>query len=63
MAKSEWRYWVVYGNEEKPLGIAFAKTPGGAKKKYEDRTHQTRDGIYVEELEFKKGYFSFISSI
>lgn len=51
--------WVVYGNEALPLCLVVAKTNGGAKAVYEKRTGKTRDGIYVEEVSFKKQFCAF----
>lgn len=56
----EARMWLIFGGEETPIGIAVAKTKGGAKRIYEERTGHSRDGIYVEALRFKKQFVAFI---
>ena len=57
------KLWVVYGEEETPLGIAWAKTAGGAKKRYERSTGRSREGIHVVSLSLSKDYHSFVSPI
>ena len=53
------KMWLIIGNEELPLGIAVAKTPGGAKNVYMRRTGKNRDLVHVEELKFHKKYTGF----
>jgi hypothetical protein len=59
MSKSEYKIWIVYGEEETPLGLAYAKTSGGAKKIYEARTGYSRACIHVEPAFFNKQYCRF----
>jgi len=53
------KLWLILGNEELPLGISIAKTSGGAKKKYEERTGKSREHIHVERLRFKHQWVGF----
>lgn len=57
--KNKNKIWVIYGEEQLPLGLAVAKTESGAKLVYEKRTDSTRDGIHVEEIAFEKQFFRF----
>ena len=57
--KQKSKIWVIYGEEELPLGLAVAETAGGAKAVYEKRTGKTRDGIHVEDVTFTKQFFRF----
>ncbi len=51
--------WAVFGEEEQPVALLFAKTEFGAKKKYEAHSGRSRHGIHVEVVDFDHGYFSF----
>ena len=53
------KLWLILGSEEQPLGIAVAKTSGGAKKTYTERTGKSRDTIYTQEIAFHKQYCGF----
>lgn len=53
------KFWLILGAEELPLGIAIAKTPGGAKRIYTERTGRGRDLIHVEELQFSHQFVGF----
>jgi hypothetical protein len=55
----ESKLWLIIGNEELPLGIAVAKTSGGAKRIFAERTNRSRESVHVEELKFKKQFVGF----
>lgn len=55
------KLWLILGAEELPLGISVAKTSGGAKKIYSERTGRSRDTIYTEEISFHKQFCEFTS--
>lgn len=55
------KLWLILGEEELPLGISVAKTSGGAKKIYSERTGRSRDTIYTEEISFHKQFCGFTS--
>jgi hypothetical protein len=55
------KLWLILGEEELPLGISVAKTEGGAKRIYSERTGRSRDCIHVEEIKFHKQYAGFTS--
>ena len=58
--KSEIRIWVILNEEEAPVGLQLAKTSTGAKKKYEERTGNSRHGVHVEMVEWDdEGYYPF----
>ena len=57
-----YRYWIIYGEEELPLALAWAKTAGGAMKKYEKNTGRTRDGIHVVPIDSSAEYTTLIST-
>jgi hypothetical protein len=61
--KKEACLWVIYGEEEQPVGIALAKTMGGALKVYEDRTGLSRYGLHAQKMMFKNNCFKFVSAI
>ena len=54
-----YKLWVVYDHESRALSLATARTEGGAKKKWEDKTGGDRGDIYVETVELDEGFFSF----
>jgi hypothetical protein len=56
----EFRIWAIYDYEGKVIGIAKAKTSGGARRKYEEDSGGHRDEIYVEPIQLNEnGYCSF----
>jgi hypothetical protein len=59
VSKNKVKIWAVYSEEETPIGMVLAKTAGGAKKRYEERTGYSRHLIHVEKVEFRKNCFLF----
>lgn len=56
------KLWAIYGQEETLLGIARAKTDGGAKRIYEERTGKSREFVHVERLKFRNRFVGFSPS-
>ena len=52
----EKRLWAIVNQEEVPVGISLARTPGGALKKFEERTKIPRNGYHAEEIKFTAGF-------
>lgn len=59
--KKEPRYklWAIYNQEGMAVGLAYTRTEGGAKKKWETETGGDRGDIYVETIELDNGFFPF----
>ena len=57
------KLWAVFAEEARPLCLVLAKTEGGAKRKYEINTGRSREGIYVEQVDFEQGYYGFASGV
>jgi hypothetical protein len=49
--KKEYALWIIFGNEETPLGLVISKTEGGALRRYSEETGKSRHSIYTEKAD------------
>ena len=61
MSTNNYKLWVILSEEEKPIGLTYAKTSGGAFAQYEEKTGNTRVGLHATIVSFHKNYYSFIN--
>lgn len=56
------KLWGIFGEEELVLALVIAKSSGGAKKIYQEKTGRSRDGVYAQELNMalEEGFYAFV---